>query len=245
MIECVHIGARVGNFEIRDVDFVVPTAAHCVLTGPTASGKTTLLEIIAGAVAPTTGNVRIAGLDVTANAPELRGVGLVPQHGYLFPHLSTRENISYGTRDAGTVCEHREAIRDRASDGPPSCCTQWRRTPDRSVVSSARAATSSAVARRAVLRAGRTTPVCGAARICGIAGGLGNYRTARDARRNRRRVGNASTGNGRRPGLLGRFGANLAEPDVAGYLGPVLGVRTHCNAYTVVAAWQLRQIETH
>ena len=103
MIECVHIGARVGNFEIRDVDFVVPTAAHCVLTGPTASGKTTLLEIIAGAVAPTTGNVRIAGLDVTTNAPELRAVGLVPQHGYLFPHLSTQENISYGTRDAGTV----------------------------------------------------------------------------------------------------------------------------------------------
>jgi molybdate transport system ATP-binding protein len=103
VIECRGICARVGNFEIRDAAFVVPAGEHAVLTGPTASGKTTLLEIIAGAVNPAAGLVRIGDADVTDDAPELRGVGIVPQHGYLFPHLSTRGNVAYGARDGDTA----------------------------------------------------------------------------------------------------------------------------------------------
>ncbi len=105
MIECRNIAARVGNFELHEVSFSIPDAGHAVLTGPTASGKTTLLEIIAGAVAPRTGTVRIGGVDVTASVPELRGAGFVPQHGYLFPHLDTRRNIDYGARDNAIVAE--------------------------------------------------------------------------------------------------------------------------------------------
>ncbi len=105
MIECRGINARVGNFMLRDVSFAVSTGAHAVLTGPTASGKSTLLELIAGAVAPITGKISICGVDVTSTEPELRNVGIVPQHGYLFPHLSVRANMAYGTRDANTVPE--------------------------------------------------------------------------------------------------------------------------------------------
>lgn len=88
---------------LRDVSFVVPLGAHAVLTGPTASGKTTLLGLIAGAITPTAGEIRVAGIGVTFTAPELRGVGLVPQHGYLFPHLNVRQNMEYGARDSSTV----------------------------------------------------------------------------------------------------------------------------------------------
>ncbi|HEY5087148.1 MAG TPA: ATP-binding cassette domain-containing protein, partial [Gemmatimonadaceae bacterium] len=87
------------------ISFVVPTGAHAVLTGPTASGKTTLLAVIAGAVAPTAGDVVIAGINVTSTPPELRGVGLVPQHGYLFPHLSVRQNIEYGAEHSSTALD--------------------------------------------------------------------------------------------------------------------------------------------
>ncbi|MEO7043171.1 MAG: ATP-binding cassette domain-containing protein [Gemmatimonadaceae bacterium] len=103
MIECRDVNARVGNFAIRAVTFVVPQGVHAALTGPTASGKTTLLELIAGAIAPRSGIVRVGGIDVTGRPPETRGIGFVPQHGYLFPHLNTSENVRYGARDPATV----------------------------------------------------------------------------------------------------------------------------------------------
>lgn len=103
MIECRDVNARVGNFVVRGVSFVVPPGVHAALTGPTASGKTTLLELIAGAIIPSSGSVRVGGVDVTGSPPETRGIGFVPQHGYLFPHLSAGENVRYGARDSETV----------------------------------------------------------------------------------------------------------------------------------------------
>jgi ABC-type sugar transport system ATPase subunit len=105
VMECRGIGARAGSFVLRDVSFTVEAGAHCVLTGPTAAGKTTLLELIAGAIAPFEGKLMIGGADVSSVAPEARGVGLVPQHGYLFPHLGVRENIGYGAHDTAIVSE--------------------------------------------------------------------------------------------------------------------------------------------
>ena len=103
MIECRGVRARVGNFALRDISFIVPTGSHAILAGPTASGKTTLLELITGAIIPTAGTVLVNGVDVTSTVPESRGVGLVPQHGYLFPHLNVRQNIEYGAHDTATV----------------------------------------------------------------------------------------------------------------------------------------------
>lgn len=100
MLECRGVNAQVGSFRLREITLTVPDGGHAVLTGPTASGKTTLLELIAGVIAPTSGDVIVNDVDVTALPPEARGVGLVPQHGYLFPHLDVRRNIAYGVRSA-------------------------------------------------------------------------------------------------------------------------------------------------
>mgnify|MGYP001551158558 FL=1 len=105
MVECRDVSARVGSFAVRNVSFAIPAGAHAVLTGPTAAGKTTLLELIAGAISPDSGRVLIGGTDVTLALPETRSVGLVPQHGYLFPHLSVRRNLKYGAADAAVVDE--------------------------------------------------------------------------------------------------------------------------------------------
>lgn len=105
MIECASISASVGHFALRDISFVIPTGGHAILTGPTASGKTTLLELIAGAMVPVSGEIRVHGANITYIDAGLRGVGLVPQHSYLFPHLNVRQNMEYGTRGASTVFE--------------------------------------------------------------------------------------------------------------------------------------------
>jgi molybdate/tungstate transport system ATP-binding protein len=57
-----------------------------------------ILESIAGLVQPSAGRICIGARDITRLPPEKRGVGIVYQDQALFPHLSVRENISFGLR---------------------------------------------------------------------------------------------------------------------------------------------------
>jgi molybdate/tungstate transport system ATP-binding protein len=103
MIDVAGLGVRVGGFALREVSFAVPAGAYGVVIGPAGSGKTTLLEAVAGIIPPRSGVIRLGARDVTRAAPDERDVGLVYQHGYLFPHLRVLENLRYGARDATTV----------------------------------------------------------------------------------------------------------------------------------------------
>ncbi len=95
MISVRRLRARVGAFVLHDVSFDVPSGGYGVVIGPAGSGKTTLLEAIAGLTPLVAGRVSLGDRDVTHDAPETRGIGIVYQHGYLFPHLSVGENINY------------------------------------------------------------------------------------------------------------------------------------------------------
>ncbi len=77
-------------------------ARTTALFGPSGAGKTTLLECIAGLRAPERGRIELHGRDVTDLPPRLRGIGYVPQDDALFPHLSVRQNVFYGAREAGS-----------------------------------------------------------------------------------------------------------------------------------------------
>jgi len=105
VIDVRGLSARLGEFELRDVTFDVPAGGYGVVIGPAGSGKTTLLEAIAGVVRATNGDVKLNGRSVTTVPPDERGVGLVYQHAYLFPHLSVLENLRYGAQDEDTVEE--------------------------------------------------------------------------------------------------------------------------------------------
>ena len=96
MIEIKGLSARVGAFALREITFSVPDGAYGIVIGPAGSGKTTLLETIAGIVPATEGVVRLHGRDITRLPPEARGIGLVYQQGYLFPHLTVGQNVGYG-----------------------------------------------------------------------------------------------------------------------------------------------------
>jgi molybdopterin-binding protein len=105
VIDVRGLSARLGDFELRDVTFSVPASGYGVVIGPAGSGKTTLLEAIAGVVPARGGDVQLAGRRVTNTPPDERGVGLVYQHGYLFPHLSVLDNLRYGARDESLIEE--------------------------------------------------------------------------------------------------------------------------------------------
>ena len=103
MIEARVVSATLGAFALDSVTFGVPEGGYGVVIGPAGSGKTTLLETIAGLVPMRGGEVWLYGRNVTDVRPEDRGLGLVYQHGYLFPHLSVRDNVAYGASDARAV----------------------------------------------------------------------------------------------------------------------------------------------
>ena len=103
MIELRALSARVGDLRLDDISFILPQGKYGVVIGPAGSGKTTLLETIAGVVQVSSGALLLDGRDALRVPAERRGLGLVYQHGYLFPHLSVQENIAYGAADSLVV----------------------------------------------------------------------------------------------------------------------------------------------
>ena len=94
-----EISKSFGEFAaLRDVSLEVPTGSLTALLGPSGSGKSTLLRVIAGLERPDTGGVSIAEEDVTAEAPQRRGVGFVFQHYAAFKHMTVYENVAFGLR---------------------------------------------------------------------------------------------------------------------------------------------------
>ncbi len=81
---------------IRNVDLHVADGEFCVFVGPSGCGKSTLLRMIAGLEDISAGDLLIGGQRVNDVPPARRGVAMVFQSYALFPHLSVRENMSFG-----------------------------------------------------------------------------------------------------------------------------------------------------
>jgi ABC-type sugar transport system ATPase subunit len=96
MLEIKGLCAQFGSFFLKDITFDVMDEEYFVLLGPTGSGKTVLLESIAGLHHITSGQVWIKGQDVTSLNLERRRVGFAFQDYALYRHLSVRDNISFG-----------------------------------------------------------------------------------------------------------------------------------------------------
>lgn len=83
------------SFEVRENEFFS-------LLGPSGCGKTTLLRMIAGLEAPTSGELRIAGEDMSERPANERPVNMVFQSYAVFPHMTVADNVAYGLKVSGT-----------------------------------------------------------------------------------------------------------------------------------------------
>lgn len=85
---------------LRGLDLTVPAGTLAALLGPSGCGKTTLLRIIAGFLRADAGTVTVGGRTLSGPGvhlpPERRRIGIVPQEGALFPHLSVAHNVAFG-----------------------------------------------------------------------------------------------------------------------------------------------------
>jgi molybdate/tungstate transport system ATP-binding protein len=89
------------NFSLRNINLAVSEGSYFVLLGPTGSGKTLLLEAIAGAYSPAEGRIIVGGEDVSHLPPEKRRISYAPQNYLLFENMTVRRNIEYGLHAKG------------------------------------------------------------------------------------------------------------------------------------------------
>lgn len=97
-------GERV--FALKDIRLDIKPSEFVTIVGRSGCGKTTLLNIIAGLLQPSSGVVRVGDTPVSGPGPDR---GMVFQQAALFPWLTALENIEFGPRNAGIAREARRA----------------------------------------------------------------------------------------------------------------------------------------
>src|SRR3954451_7114518 len=82
-------------------DLDVHSGEFLTLLGPSASGKTTLLMVLAGFTRPAHGSLKFGDREVVRLAPHKRDVGMVFQNYALFPHMTVASNIAFPLKPRG------------------------------------------------------------------------------------------------------------------------------------------------
>jgi multiple sugar transport system ATP-binding protein len=95
------------NVDIEDGEFLI-------LVGPSGCGKSTTLRCIAGLEQPTSGDIVLDGVSVVERKPKDRNMAMVFQNYALYPHMTARENMSFGLRM--TTDMPNDAIDERVVD---------------------------------------------------------------------------------------------------------------------------------
>jgi len=104
MLELRNVTKTVaGADHIRDVSLTLHHGSLNVLLGPTLSGKTSLMRLMAGLDAPTSGSVWFDGRDVTGMPVQKRNVAMVYQQFINYPAMTVYENIASPLRVAGAA----------------------------------------------------------------------------------------------------------------------------------------------
>jgi len=98
-----------GTPVLRSVDLTIEDGEFVVLVGPSGCGKSTLLRVIAGLEAISSGEIRIGGRLVNELAPKDRDIAMVFQSYALYPHMTVRENMSFGLKLKGQARARIEA----------------------------------------------------------------------------------------------------------------------------------------
>ena len=86
---------------IHGLDLHIESGEFCVFVGPSGCGKSTLLRLIAGLESVSSGDVMLEGRRVNDISAAQRGLAMVFQSYALYPHMSVRQNLSFGLENLG------------------------------------------------------------------------------------------------------------------------------------------------
>ena len=102
MLDCRNLVVTYESTPVlQNLSIYIDAGEIVALTGPSCSGKTTLLRCIAGLEIVDSGTIHLNGEEITTRSANLRRIGLVFQDNQLFPHLNVARNISYSLKIQG------------------------------------------------------------------------------------------------------------------------------------------------
>lgn len=98
-IKLKNVSARdKSGAELRNVDLTINEGEYIAVLGPTGSGPSEVLKVVAGLLEVTNGGVFFDDQNVTELPPEDRNISMVFEQFNLFPHLSVLDNLLFGPR---------------------------------------------------------------------------------------------------------------------------------------------------
>ena len=106
------ISKKLGDFHLSDICLEISEGTYYVLLGRSGSGKTQLLELIAGLNSPDAGEIWLDGEDITKKKLQRRGIGLVFQDYAIFPNMTVFGNIAYSLSSNKT---ERKIVKERVN----------------------------------------------------------------------------------------------------------------------------------
>lgn len=100
MIELVNLTKKFGDFEaVRDLNITVSDGELFTFLGPNGAGKTTTVRMITGLIKPTSGFVKVNGINIFEEPEKAKSkISYIPDEPYLYPELSGREFILFVSR---------------------------------------------------------------------------------------------------------------------------------------------------
>jgi multiple sugar transport system ATP-binding protein len=101
---------------VDDVSVDINDGEFLVLVGPSGCGKSTTLRMVAGLETITNGEIRLGGKRMNEKPPAERNIAMVFQSYALYPHMTVRENMSFGLEESTDMPddEIEEIVRDTA-----------------------------------------------------------------------------------------------------------------------------------
>nr|WP_320024906.1 ATP-binding cassette domain-containing protein [uncultured Acetobacterium sp.] len=116
MVEIKKYSIQLGTFKLSNINLDICEQEIFAVLGRTGSGKTVLLESVAGFYKNFSGDVSIQGKRVVDIPLEKRGIGFVYQDFGLFPHMTVYDNITYGLKIRRKDSAFKKKMADRMAE---------------------------------------------------------------------------------------------------------------------------------
>lgn len=117
MIEVSHLSKNYGSRPaVKDLSFTVGDGQIFGLLGPNGAGKSTIMNILTGYIAPTSGEVKVAGFSLPEQAQQAKAcVGYLPEQPPLYPEMTVQEYLDFAAELKGVRrAERKEQVRRAA-----------------------------------------------------------------------------------------------------------------------------------
>lgn len=116
-IEINNVDKHYGSFHaLKNINLSIEKGTFVALVGPSGCGKSTLLRSIAGLESITSGELKIAGANMTDVPPRKRDVAMVFQSYALYPHMNVLKNLTYSLRLKGIARPEAEKMAEQAAE---------------------------------------------------------------------------------------------------------------------------------